>query len=229
MAYNGALPVAFRRLPMPTDHRQQFLQLALQYRCLEFGEFHLKSGRTSPYFFNAGAFNDGAALERLGAFYAQAAADAGLEFDMLFGPAYKGIPLATAAACAFQRLHRRVVPVGFNRKEAKTHGDQGQTFGAPIAGRVLLVDDVISAGITVRGSVELVRSLGATPAGLIILMDRGERGEGLQSAAQEVAEQCAMPVVAVARAADFRRFLQDAPEYRQYHEQVEAYLKRYGA
>ncbi len=229
MAYNSPSPATPRRLPMPTDYRQQFLQLALQYRCLEFGEFHLKSGRISPYFFNAGAFNDGAALEQLGAFYTQATMDAGLEFDMLFGPAYKGIPLATAAACAFQRSQGRAVPVGFDRKEAKTHGDQGRTFGAPIAGRVLLVDDVISSGATILGSVELIRSLGATPAGLITLMDRGERGEGLQSAAKEVAEQCAMPVVSVARAADFRWSLRNAPEYRQYHDQVETYLKHYGA
>ena len=213
----------------PTDSRATFLQLALEYECLKFGSFILKSGRESPYFFNAGAFNDGAALEQVGTFYAQAATDAGIEFDMLFGPAYKGIPLATSAACAFQRLYGRSVPVGFDRKEAKDHGDQGLIFGAAIEGRVLLVDDVISSGITVRSSVDLIRSLGATPVGLLILMDRGERGQGQLSAAQELEEHCDMPVIPVAQASDFHQFLKDVPQYQQHREQVEDYLRRYGA
>lgn len=212
----------------PTDYRAAFLRLSLKCECLKFGDFTLKSGRKSPYFFNAGAFDDGAALEQVGTFYAQAAVDAGIEFDMLFGPAYKGIPLATTAACAFQRLYGRAVPVGFDRKEAKDHGDQGQTFGAPVEGRVLLVDDVVSSGITVRGTVDLIRLLGATPAGLLILMDRGERGQGELSAVQELEESCGMPVISVACASDFRRFLEDVPEYRQHHEQVEDYLRQYG-
>ena len=213
----------------PTDYRATFLQLALEYECLKFGSFILKSGRESPYFFNAGAFNDGAALEQVGTFYAQAATDAGIEFDMLFGPAYKGIPLATSAACAFQRLYGRSVPVGFDRKEAKDHGDQGLIFGAAIGGRVLLVDDVISSGLTVRSSVDLIRSLGATPVGLLILMDRGERGQGQLSAAQELEEHCEMPVIPVAHASDFHQFLKDVPQYQQHREQVEDYLRRYGA
>ena len=212
----------------PEDYRAAFLRLALEYECLKFGDFTLKSGRKSPYFFNAGAFNDGAALEQVGTFYAQAAAEAGIRFDMLFGPAYKGIPLATVAACAFQRLYGRIVPVGFDRKEVKDHGDQGHTFGAPVEGRVLLVDDVISSGITVRGSVDLIRSLGATPVGLVILMDRGERGQGRHSAAQELEENCDIPVIPVACAGDFHQFLKDVPQYQQYHEQVEDYLRRYG-
>ena len=213
----------------PTDYRAAFLRLALEYECLKFGDFTLKSGRKSPYFFNAGAFNDGTALEQVGAFYAQAATDAGTRFDMLFGPAYKGIPLATATACAFRHLYGRTVPVGFDRKEAKDHGDQGQIFGAPVGGRVLLVDDVISSGITVRGSVDLIRSLGATPVALLILMDRGERGQGRLSAAQELEEDCGISVISVACASDFHQFLKDVPQYRQYHEQVEDYLRQYGA
>lgn len=213
----------------PTDYRDAFLRLALKYECLKFGDFTLKSGRKSPYFFNAGAFNDGAALEQVGTFYAQAAAETDIQFDMLFGPAYKGIPLATVAACAFQRLYGRTVPVGFDRKEVKDHGDQGHTFGAPIEGRVLLVDDVISSGITVRGSVDLIRSLGATPVGLLILMDRGERGQGQLSAAQELEEHSGIPVISVACASDFHQFLKDVPQYQQHHEQVEDYLRQYGA
>ena len=213
----------------PTDYRAAFLRLALEYECLKFGDFTLKSGRKSPYFVNAGAFNDGAALEQVGAFYAQAATDAGIPFDMLFGPAYKGIPLATSAACAFQRLYGQAVPVGFDRKEVKDHGDQGQTYGAPIEGRVLLVDDVVSSGITVRGSVDLIRSLGATPVGLLILMDRGERGQGQLSAVQELEEHCGIPVISVACASDFHQFLKDVPQYRQYQEQIEDYLREYGA
>lgn len=213
----------------PTDYRAAFLRLALEYECLKFGDFTLKSGRKSPYFFNAGSFNDGAALEQVGAFYAQAATDADIQFDMLFGPAYKGIPLATSAACAFQRLYGQTVPVGFDRKEVKDHGDQGQTYGAPIEGRVLLVDDVVSSGITVRCSVDLIRSLGATPVGLLILMDRGERGQGQLSAVQELEEHCGIPVISVARASDFHQFLKDIPQYRQYQEQIEDYLREYGA
>lgn len=212
----------------PTDYRAAFLQLALEYECLKFGDFTLKSGRKSPYFFNAGSFNDGTALEQVGAFYAQAATDAGIQFDMLFGPAYKGIPLATSAACAFQRLYGQTVPVGFDRKEVKDHGDQGQTYGAPIEGRVLLVDDVVSSGITVRGSVDLIQSLGATPVGLLILMDRGERGQGQLSAVQELEEYCGIPVISVACASDFHQFLKDVPQYRQYQEQIEDYLREYG-
>ena len=212
----------------PKDYRAVFLRLALEYECLKFGDFTLKSGRKSPYFFNAGAFNDGAALEQVGTFYAQAAAETSIQFDMLFGPAYKGIPLATATACAFQHLYGRTVPVGFDRKEVKDHGDQGHTFGAPVEGRVLLVDDVISSGITVRGSVDLIRSLGATPVGLLILMDRGERGQGQLSAAQEIEGDCGIPVVSVACASDFHQFLKDVPQYQQYQEQVEDYLKQYG-
>ena len=211
------------------DNRAAFLQLALAYKCLQFGSFVLKSGRQSPYFFNAGAFDDGMALEQIGTFYAQAANGAGIEFDMLFGPAYKGIPLATACACAFQHLYGRTVPVGFDRKEAKDHGDAGRTFGAALKGRVLLLDDVISSGLTIRSSVELIRSLGATPVGLLVLMDRGERGRDRVSARQELEEHCRMPVVPIVEARDFHRFLKDVPQYQQHQEQVEEYLSRYGA
>ncbi len=214
----------------PPDYPRDFLQLALQYQCLQFGEFTLKSGRRSPYFFNAGALNDGAALECVGACYAHAAIAHDISFDMLFGPAYKGIPLASSAAGALHRLYDRTIPVAFDRKEAKTHGDSGQTFGAPLSGRVLLIDDVISSGITVRTSVDLIRAHGAEVAGLLVLLDRGECGQnGAQSAAEELAEQCNVPVFSIVRAQDFQQILHDAPEYQQYHDQVEAYLERYGA
>ena len=214
----------------PSDTPRDFLQLALRYQCLQFGEFTLKSGRQSPYFFNAGVLNDGAALECVGNCYAHAAMEHKIAFDMLFGPAYKGIPLASAAASALHRLYGRPTPVAFDRKEAKTHGDSGQTFGAPISGSVLLIDDVISSGITVRTAVNLIRAHGAQVAGLLVLLDRGERGQdGGQSAAAELAEQCDMPVYSIVRAQDFRQVLHDAPEYQQYHDQVEAYLERYGA
>jgi len=212
------------------DYQREFLQLALEYECLKFGDFTLKSGRQSPYFFNAGALNDGTALSRVGACYAHAAIAAEIDFGMLFGPAYKGIPLASAMACALHQLYDRPTPVAFDRKEAKMHGDAGHTFGAPLEGRVLLIDDVISSGMTVRASVDLIRDSGATVAGLLVLLDRGEQGQdGGQSAAQELAEQCDMPVHAIVRAQDFRRLLQDAPQYQQFHGQVETYLERYGA
>ena len=211
------------------DFRQEFLQLALDCGCLQFGDFTLKSGRRSPYFFNAGAFSSGAALARVGECQARAILAAGVEFDLLFGPAYKGIPLAVACAVGLKRAAGRDAPVAFDRKEAKDHGDAGRTFGAPLAGRALIVDDVISAGTAARGAVELLESRGAAAAGLAILFDRGERGAGKRSAVQEVEERCGMPVIAVARARDFRAFLERAPEFAEHRERVAAYLREYGA
>src|SRR6476646_8891345 len=168
------------------EYQRQFLESALARDALRFGEFTLKSGRVSPYFFNAGRFDSGAALAALGECYAAALAAAGTEFDMLFGPAYKGIPLATALACALA-ARGRDVPVAFNRKEAKEHGEGGRLIGAPLAGRVLIVDDVITAGTAIRESLQIIREAGATPCAVVIALDRQERGQvGERSAAQEV-------------------------------------------
>ncbi len=169
------------------DFKQEFLAFALQGKVLCFGEFKTKAGRLSPYFFNTGLFNDGASLRRLGQFYAQAILSAGLRFDVLFGPAYKGIPLVAAVAIALAEAGHNV-PFAFNRKEAKDHGEGGAIVGAPLAGQVLIVDDVISAGTSVRESVALIQAAGATPSGVLIALDRLERGSGALSAVQEVTQ-----------------------------------------
>ncbi|HVN98642.1 MAG TPA: orotate phosphoribosyltransferase [Steroidobacteraceae bacterium] len=169
-----------------SDYQQDFLSLALERQALRFGEFTLKSGRTSPYFFNAGLFNDGAALARLGRCYAAALARSGLGFDMLFGPAYKGIPLVSACAIAYAEHEGRSLPWAFNRKEAKDHGEAGLIVGSPLAGRVVIVDDVITAGTAIRESIELIRAAGAAPVGVALALDRQERGQGERSAVQEV-------------------------------------------
>jgi orotate phosphoribosyltransferase len=168
------------------DYQQDFLALALEHQALRFGEFTLKSGRQSPFFFNAGLFNDGAALARLGRCYAAALQHSGLGFDMLFGPAYKGIPLVSACAIAFAEHEARNVPWAFDRKEAKDHGEAGQVVGSPLAGRVVIVDDVITAGTAIRASVELIRAAGARPVAVALALDRQERGQGERSAVQEV-------------------------------------------
>jgi orotate phosphoribosyltransferase len=179
---------------MTHRYKQEFIQFALDLEVLRFGKFTLKSGRISPYFFNSGLFNSGASLARLGRFYATAILDAELEFDMLYGPAYKGIPLAAATSIALADQHQRDVPYAFNRKEAKDHGEGGSIVGAPLQGKVLIIDDVISAGTSVRESVELITQAGATPSAVSIALDRQERGTGAQSAVQEVAQQFSMPV-----------------------------------
>jgi orotate phosphoribosyltransferase len=168
------------------DHQREFLALALERQALRFGEFTLKSGRVSPYFFNAGLFNDGAALARLGRCYAAALEASGLGFDMLFGPAYKGIPLVSTTAIALADHHGRNVPWAFNRKEAKTHGESGLVVGTPPKGRVVIVDDVITAGTAIRESIDLIRAAGAEPVGVALALDRQERGTGTRSAVQEV-------------------------------------------
>jgi orotate phosphoribosyltransferase len=168
------------------DYQADFIALALERHALRFGEFTLKSGRVSPYFFNAGRFDDGAALARLGRCYAAALVASGLEYDMLFGPAYKGIPLVAATAVALAEHHGRNVPWAFNRKEAKEHGEAGSLVGSALAGRVVIVDDVITAGTAVRESIELIRHAGATPVAVALALDRQERGQGARSAVQEV-------------------------------------------
>lgn len=210
------------------EYQREFLQLALRKQALRFGEFTLKSGRVSPYFFNAGLFDSGAAMATLGRAYARAAIDSGIAFDMLFGPAYKGIPLATATATALALAHARDVPLAFNRKEAKDHGEGGLLIGAPLAGRVLIVDDVISAGTAIRESLQIIRGNGATPAGVLIALDRQERGQGRQSAAQEVAAQFGTPVAAIAQLTDLLTLAGELPELGAYRVKLEAYRDQYG-
>ena len=206
---------------------EDFIAFAVARQVLRFGEFTTKAGRVSPYFFNAGLFNDGASLDELARFYAGAIAASGVVFDMLFGPAYKGIPLAAASAMALARSGRNV-PFAFNRKEAKDHGEGGTLIGAPLAGRVLIVDDVISAGTSVRESVELIRRQGATPAGVVIALDRMERGQGRLSAVQEVERDYGMPVVAVATLDDLMAYLDRHGELDRQRAAVERYRSEYG-
>jgi len=210
-----------------SDFTQQFIQFAIAKEVLRFGEFKTKAGRLSPYFFNAGLFNDGESLMRLGEFYAQAIINSGVEFDMLFGPAYKGITLAASIAIALARQGCNV-PYAYNRKEAKDHGEGGTIVGAPLAGRVLIVDDVISAGTSVRESVELIRSGGATPCTVAIALDRQERGQGALSAVQEVQQQFGIPVVSIAGLADLIRYLGGAPELAEFRPAIESYRAEYG-
>jgi len=195
---------------------------------LRFGEFKTKAGRLSPYFFNAGSFNDGAALARLCDFYARAILASGISFDALFGPAYKGIPLVAGTAIALA-LQGHNLPFCFNRKEAKDHGEGGVLIGAPLAGRVLIIDDVISAGTSVRESVELIRTQGAVPAGVVIALDRMERGAGDLSAVQEVETAYAIPVVSVANLDDLIAYLEGNPELERSLLAVTEYRTRYGA
>ena len=210
-----------------SDFRQDFLAFALAQEVLRFGSFTTKAGRQSPYFFNAGLFLDGASLARLGVFYAQAYLASGLRCDGLFGPAYKGITLAAACAIALAAQGQNL-PYSYNRKEAKDHGEGGVVVGAPLRGRVLIVDDVISAGTSVRESVELIRGQGASPAGVLIALDRMERGQGELSAVQEVERKLGLPVIAIATLDDLLRFMADRPEMASYRSEVEAYRQRYG-
>lgn len=211
-----------------SDFRQEFIEFALGRGVLCFGEFKTKAGRLSPYFFNAGLFNDGDALRRLGQFYAKAILAAGHPFDMLFGPAYKGIPLVSGVGIALAELGRNV-PFCFNRKEAKDHGEGGVTVGAPLKGRVLIVDDVISAGTSVRESVQIIRGAGAEPCGVAIALDRMERGTGPQSATQEVRGQYGIPVVSIATLDDLTVFLEARTDMAQQLQSVRRYRKEYGA
>jgi orotate phosphoribosyltransferase len=195
---------------MATDFRQEFIRFTIEQNVLRFGEYKTKAGRLSPYFFDAGLFHDGAALKRLAQFYAKAILTGGIEFDMLFGPAYKGIPLVAATAIALADTGCNA-PYSFNRKEAKDHGEGGRVIGAPLAGRVLIVDDVISAGTSVRESVELIRVGGAAPCGVVIALDRMERGSGNLSAAQEVRASYNIPVISIATLDDLIGYLRADP------------------
>jgi len=188
------------------DFRREFVAFAIAQNALKFGEFKTKAGRMSPYFFNSGLFNDGQSMSALSSFYARAALASEVAFDMIFGPAYKGITLATGMAMKLAEMGRNV-PYAFNRKEAKDHGEGGVIVGAPLAGRVLIVDDVISAGTSVRESVALIRAAGATPAAVVISLDRQERGQGMLSAAQEVSQLHGIPVISVATLSDIVAWL----------------------
>ena len=210
------------------EYQREFIDLMLQRDVLRFGEFTLKSGRVSPYFFNLGRLDSGAALSQLGRAYAQALIHAGLAVDMLFGPAYKGIALAAATAMALADQHRRDLPWAYNRKEAKDHGEGGTLVGAPLAGRVLIVDDVMTAGTAVRQSLALIRAQGATPAGILIALDRQERGTGNRSAAQEVAEDERVPVIAITSLADILAYAGARSELAGAHGALLAYRSRYG-
>lgn len=210
-----------------SDFRQDFIRFSVEEQVLRFGEFVTKAGRLSPYFFNAGLFNHGASLLKLARFYAQAIRASGVEFDMLFGPAYKGITLAGATAMMLAE-DGLDIPFAFNRKEAKDHGEGGVLIGAPLQGRVLIIDDVISAGTSVRESVELIRAHGATPAAVSIALDRKERGKGELSAVQEVQRDYGMPVVAIATLDDLLGYLAHSPDLADNQAKVQAYRDQYG-
>lgn len=212
---------------MSSDFRLGFIQFALATRVLCFGEFKTKAGRLSPYFFNTGLFNDGNSLRMLGQFYAKAIVQSGMTFDMLYGPAYKGIPLVSSTAVALAETGPNL-PFCFNRKEAKDHGEGGNTVGAPLAGRVLIVDDVISAGTSVRESVEMIRAAGAEPCGVVISFDRMERGTGSSSAVDEVQILYDIPVVSISTLDDLARYLGTRPELAQQLQSIEAYRGKYG-
>ena len=210
------------------DYQRQFLEFAIGRGVLRFGEFTLKSGRVSPYFFNAGLFDSSMALARLGRYYASAIVDAGLKFDTLFGPAYKGIPLVAAVAIALAEQHDLDVPWCFNRKEAKDHGEGGTIVGAPLRGRVLIVDDVITAGTAIRETMAILDAHGATPAGVMIALDRRERGQGELSAVQEVERAHNITVTPIVTLDDVVTFLAEQPEQTEFLEKMRDYRAQYG-
>jgi len=210
------------------NYKQQFFKLAMAQGNLRFGRFTLKSGRISPYFFNAGGFDDGSSLQQLSECYAQAILDSKLAFDMLFGPAYKGIPLAAGIAITLNARHKQNIPFAYNRKEAKNHGEGGSLVGARLKGQVLITDDVISAGTSVRESIEWIKQAGATPCGVAIALDRQERGQGEQSAAQEVVSEFGIPVVAIAGLDDLIKYLESQSVANIDIEAIRRYRNTYG-
>jgi orotate phosphoribosyltransferase len=210
------------------DHQREFLDFALATGVLKLGEFKLKSGRMSPYFFNAGLFGSGRSLARLGRFYASSIVASGISFDMLFGPAYKGIPLAAATSIAFADHQDRDLPYAFNRKEAKDHGEGGDIVGSPLAGDVLIIDDVITAGTSVRESLGIIEAHGARPAGVAIALDRQERGKDDRSAVEEIREDWGLPVTSIVTLADLIEHLRTDPDNRRSLQLLEDYRSRYG-
>lgn len=209
-------------------YKREFIELALELGVLRFGEFTLKSGRVSPYFFNAGLFNTGYAAAKLGRYYAAAIAESRVRFDMIFGPAYKGIPLAALAASSLAEHHDIDVPYSFNRKETKAHGEGGSIVGAPLSGEILIVDDVITAGTAVREAYQIISGAGAEIAGLAISLDRQERGQGALSAVQELRQSLDIPVISIVQLDDLIDILEESSEYEQYLDPVLAYRKQYG-
>ena len=210
-----------------SNFRQEFIAFAIESQVLRFGSFKTKAGRLSPYFFNAGLFNDGASLARLTEFYTQSILDSGVEFDMIFGPAYKGIPLAAGVAMNLAARGRNI-PYCFNRKETKDHGEGGNLIGAPLKGKVLIIDDVISAGTSVRESVEWIRNAGAEPAAVAIALDRQERGLGSLSATQEVQQQYNIPVISIAALSDLLSFIENTAELAQNLQSIQEYKNAFG-
>ena len=209
-------------------YKKEFIDLALELGVLRFGEFTLKSGRVSPYFFNAGLFSTGYAAARLGRFYAAAIAEADIGFDVIFGPAYKGIPLAALTAASLAEHYGIDVPYCYNRKEAKAHGEGGSVVGAQLAGRVLIVDDVITAGTAVRDAYQVITSSGATIAGLAISLDRQESGQGSLSAVQELKSTLGIPVISIVQLDDLIDILEESEDYAQHLDPVLAYRRKYG-
>lgn len=210
-------------------YQRDFIRFAIDRGVLRFGEFTLKSGRTSPYFFNAGLFNSGSALAQLGRFYAAAIVESGISFDVLFGPAYKGIPLAAATAVALAEHHGQDLPWCFNRKEAKAHGEGGSLVGAPLKGEVLIIDDVITAGTAIREVMQIIASQdGAKAAGVLIALNRQERGNGELSAIQEVERDFGIPVVSIVSLNQVLQFLEDDPQLKQHLPAVKAYREQFG-
>ena len=209
-------------------YKREFIELALELGVLRFGEFTLKSGRVSPYFFNAGLFNTGYAAAKLGRYYAAAIAESDVKFDMLFGPAYKGIPLATLAAASLAEQHDIDVPYSYNRKEAKAHGEGGSVVGAPLSGKVMIVDDVITAGTAVREAYKIISAAGANVAGLVISLDRQERGQGAFSAVQELRSSLDIPVISIIQLDDLIEILEESSEYEEFLDPVVSYRRQYG-
>ena len=209
-------------------YQREFIRFAIERGVLRFGEFTLKSGRTSPYFFNAGLFNSGSALAQLGRFYAEAVVASGIDFDVLFGPAYKGIPLAASTAVALAEHHQRDLPWCFNRKEAKDHGEGGTLVGAPLAGNVLIIDDVITAGTAIREVMQIIQGQNATAAGVLIALNRQERGKGELSAIQEVERDFGIPVVSIVSLEQVLEYLAQDAELKKYLPAVQAYRAQYG-
>ena len=210
------------------DYQKHFIELAIESKVLCFGEFTLKSGRISPYFFNTGFFNTGGQLAALGRYYAQTIIDSKIAFDMVYGPAYKGIPLVSATAVALAEHHDREVPYCFNRKEAKYHGEGGTTVGAPLSGQILIIDDVISAGASVQESVAIIRSAGATPCGVVIALDREERGNGSSSAIQEIQTNYGIPVASIISLQDLIAYLSALGDRQDLVERIVSYRSQYG-
>ena len=209
-------------------YQQAFIEFALQKNVLKFGEFTLKSGRKSPYFFNAGLFDDGQSLSKLGEFYAQTLQESGVEYDVLFGPAYKGIPLGAATAVQLSSLFQNNRPFAFNRKEAKAHGEGGTIVGAPLSGKIMIIDDVITAGTAIREVIQIIKASGAEPAGVIIALDRQEKGQGELSAIQEVEREYNIPVLSIVNLAQILDFISSDASLAEYADSVAAYRDRYG-